>query len=119
MTTQTLSIAPDEARAIANGAAFGTDYFARTAVARSNILVNAPAETKYLYQDLDESGACLNLRDRYTVTFAKGQLPPVEEFWSLTLYDAYHFFVPNEIKRYSLGTKNKDHHLLIVQSLSH
>jgi hypothetical protein len=37
---------------LSNGAAFGTDYFARTAVARSNILVNAPNETKYLYQDL-------------------------------------------------------------------
>lgn len=66
------------------------------------------AETKYLYQDLDESGAHLNSRDRYTVTFAKGQLPPVKGFWSLTLYDEYHFLVPNEIKRYSLGTKNKD-----------
>ena len=29
-------------------------------------------------------------------------------FWSLTLYDEHHFFAPNEIKRYSLGTKNKD-----------
>ena len=42
-----------------NNAAFGTDYFARTAVAKSNILVNAPAETKYLYQDLDATGAVL------------------------------------------------------------
>jgi hypothetical protein len=31
----------------------------------------------------------------------------VNGFWSLTLYDEHHFFVPNEIKRYSLGTKNK------------
>lgn len=37
----------------------------------------------------------------------KDQTPPVDGFWSLTLYDAKHFFVPNEIKRYSLGTKNK------------
>ena len=29
-------------------------------------------------------------------------------FWSLTLYDQYHFFAPNAIQRYSLGTKNKD-----------
>jgi hypothetical protein len=41
------------------------------------------------------------------VTFAKEEAPPVNGFWSLTLYDAQHFFVPNEIKRYSLGTKNK------------
>jgi hypothetical protein len=42
------------------------------------------------------------------VTFAKDQAPPVHGFWSLTLYSRYHFFVPNEINRYSVGTKNKD-----------
>jgi hypothetical protein len=61
---------------LANPAAFGTDYFARTAVAKSNILVNAPKETKYLYQDLDAAGARLNSANRYTVTFAKGETPP-------------------------------------------
>jgi len=92
---------------ISNGADFGTDYFARTAVARSNILVNAPNETKYYYQDLDMSGARLNGANRYTVTFAKDQTPPVNGFWSLTLYNEHHFFAPNELMRYSLGTKNK------------
>jgi hypothetical protein len=91
-----------------NGAQFGTDYFARTAVGKSNILVNKPNETKYFYQDLDASGARLNGGARYTVTFAKGGLPPVRGFWSLTLYDRYHFFAPNAIQRYSVGTKNKD-----------
>jgi hypothetical protein len=90
-----------------NNAAFGTDYFTRTAVAKSNILVNAPTETKYLYQDLDATGVRLNGANRYTVTFARDQTPPVNGFWSLTLYDEHHFFVPNEVKRYSLGTKNK------------
>jgi len=90
-----------------NNAAFGTDYFARTAVAKSNILVNAPRETKYLYQDLDAAGARLSGANRYTVTFPKDQTPPVDGFWSLTLYDAQHFFVPNDLKRFSLGTKNK------------
>jgi hypothetical protein len=95
-----------------NGAAFGTDYFTRTAVAKSNILVNIlvnkPNEAKYFYQDLDASGARLNGNNRYTVTFAKGQTPPVKGFWSLTLYNEQHFFEPNPIKRYSIGTKNKD-----------
>src|SRR6516225_955595 len=47
---------------IANGADFGADYFTRTAVAKSNILVNSPNETKYFYQDLDAAGARLNGR---------------------------------------------------------
>ena len=92
---------------ISNEAAFGTDYFTRTAAAKSNILVNAPNETKYFYQDLDEGGARLNGANRYAVTFAKDQTPPVNGFWSLTLYNEHHFFAPNELKRYSTGTKNK------------
>ena len=92
---------------IANGAAFGTDYLTRTAVAKSNILVNAPVQAKYFYQDLDASGGRLNGANRYTMTFVKDQTPPVNGFWSLTLYNEHHFFAPNELKRYSLGTKNK------------
>jgi hypothetical protein len=93
---------------ISNEAAFGTDYFTRTAVAKSNIFVNAPNETKYYYQDLDEAAERLNGANRYAVTFAKGGTPPVNGFWSLTLYNEHHFFEPNEIRRYSVGTKNKD-----------
>ena len=47
-------------------------------------------------------------RTLYAITFAKGQTPPVKGFWSLTLYNAEHFFHANPLKRYSLGTKNKN-----------
>jgi hypothetical protein len=90
-----------------NGADFGTDYFTRTAVGKSNIFVNKPTETKYFYQDLDGAGQRLNGANKYTVTFAKDQTPPVRGFWSLTLYNEHHFFQPNEIKRYSVGTKTR------------
>ncbi len=92
---------------ISNGAAFGTDYYTRAAVAKSNIFVNSARETKYFYQDSDGSGQQLNGNHAYTVTFAAGQTPPVKGFWSLTLYNQHHFFAPNEMKRYSIGTKNK------------
>ncbi|HET7527786.1 MAG TPA: DUF1254 domain-containing protein [Burkholderiaceae bacterium] len=93
---------------ISNESAFGTDYFTRTAVAKSNILVNSPNETKYFYQDLDAKGARLNSANRYTVTFPPGGAPPVHGFWSLSIYNEHHFFVANEINRFSVGTKNKD-----------
>lgn len=93
---------------ISNEAAFGSDYFTRTAVAKSNIFVNSPNETKYYYQDLDARGERLNGARGYLVTFPKNQLPPVYGFWSITLYNRHHFFEPNEVDRYSLGTKNKD-----------
>lgn len=93
---------------ISNGANFGTDYFTRTAVAKSNIYVNRPEQAQYFYQDLNADGQRLNGAHRYSVTFAQGALPPVHGFWSLTLYNEHHFFNPNELNRYSLGTKNKD-----------
>lgn len=92
---------------ISNESAFGTDYFTRTAVAKSNILVNSPNETKYFYQDLDAKGGRLNSANRYTVTFPKGGTPPVHGFWSLSIYNEHHFFVANKINRFSVGTKNK------------
>lgn len=90
-----------------NGAQFGVDYLTRAACAKANIFVNKPNETKYIYQDLDSSGTRLNGNNKYTVTFTKDQMPPVKGFWSLTMYSKEHFFVPNQLNRYSLGTKNK------------
>jgi len=91
-----------------NGAQFGYDYLTRVACAKANIFVNKPNETRYFYQDLDSSAMRLNGSNKYTVTFAKGQTPPIKGFWSLTLYNQQHFFEPNSILRYSLGTKNKN-----------
>jgi hypothetical protein len=93
---------------ISNESAFGTDYFTRTAVAKSNIMVNSPNETKYFYQDLDSKGERLTSSKRYAVTFARGATPPVHGFWSLSIYNEHHFFVANPINRFSVGTKNKD-----------
>jgi hypothetical protein len=92
---------------VINSAEFGTDYYTRTAVARSNTFINRPRETRYFYQDLDTKGARLNgAVGRYTVRFK--EIPPVKGFWSITLYDKYHFFASNELDRYSLGTKNNE-----------
>ena len=68
---------------------------------------NTPNETKYIYRDYDSEGLVLTGKNNYTITFPKGQLPPVKGFWSLTLYNEGHFFNPNPLNRYSLGTKNK------------
>jgi len=90
-----------------NNANWGYDYLNRTATARSNMFDNRPDETKYIYTDNDVHGEQLTGQNAYAITFAKGQVPPVHGFWSLTLYDAYHFFYPNALNRSSLGTKSK------------
>jgi hypothetical protein len=90
-----------------NGAHWGTDYLSRAATAKSNMYDNAPNETRYIYTDYDSDGQRLSGANRYTVSFAKGGLPPVNGFWSLTLYNKEHLFEPNRLDRFSLGTKNK------------
>jgi len=90
-----------------NNAQWGVDYFDRTGTARSNLLDNRPTETQYFYTDLDSDGKKLRGDGLYAVTFAKGQLPPVNGFWSLTLYNDKHLFHLNDLERFSLGTKNK------------
>lgn len=91
-----------------NNAQFGYDYFNRVATAKSNMFENRPNETQYFYTDFDGAGAQLNGAHSYSITFAKGEEPPVKGFWSLTLYNQHHLFSDNPLKRYSLGTKNKD-----------
>ncbi|WP_110803449.1 DUF1254 domain-containing protein [Mycolicibacterium setense] len=92
----------------ANNAQWGVDYFNRTGTAKSNMFDNRPTETQYFYTDNDSSGAPLDGKRNYSVTFAAGQEPPVKGFTSLTLYNDKHLFHANPLKRYSLGTKNKD-----------
>jgi hypothetical protein len=91
-----------------NNAQFGLDYFNRTGTAKSNMFDNRPTETQYFYTDNDGAGAQLSGSSSYEITFAKGQEPPVNGFWSLTLYNDKHLFHANNLKRYSLGTKNKN-----------
>jgi hypothetical protein len=90
-----------------NNAQWGVDYFNRTGTAKSNMFDNRPSETQYFYTDHDGAGVELNGMGNYAITFAAGQEPPVNGFWSLTLYNDKHLFHPNDIHRYSLGTKNK------------
>ncbi|MEZ2345453.1 DUF1254 domain-containing protein [Terriglobus sp. RCC_193] len=90
-----------------NGANWGFDYLSRTASAKSNMYDNAPNETRYIYTDFDSIGQRLNGSHAYTVSFPAGKTPPVDGFWSLTLYNKEHLFEPNSLSRFSLGTKSK------------
>ena len=60
------------------------------------------------FKEADNTGAVLDGNNQYTVTFAKGQIPPVKGFWSLTMYNAQKFFHPNPLDLFSRGTKNKN-----------
>ncbi len=78
-----------------NNAKADFDYFNRTGTAKSNMFDNKPNETQSFYTDNDASGASLEGSGTCAITFAKGEEPPVNGFWSLTLYNEQHFF-PSE-----------------------
>jgi len=90
-----------------NNGAFGTDYYHRAGAVKADPYDNKRNETMYFYTDTDTQLQQLVGESSYAVTFPKGQLPPVKGFWSLTMYNPEHFFYPNPLNRYALGTKNK------------
>lgn len=90
-----------------NNAEWGIDYFNRTGTARSNMFDNRPSETQYFYTDNTSNGEKMVGSENYKITFKAGELPPVNGFWSMTMYNEHHLFEPNALNRFSLGTKNK------------
>ena len=90
-----------------DNAAFGTDYFHRMGAVKAYPYSNRRNETVYFYTSNDSQSQPLVGTSSYEVTFPKGQLPPSKGFWSLTLYNPEHFFYPNALNRFALGTKNK------------
>ena len=55
---------------------------------------------------VDGDGAPYDSAQRYTLRFTKGQLPPVDAFWSITMYDTASYLVDNSIDRYALGDRS-------------
>jgi hypothetical protein len=85
---------------------FGEDYLVRSAVAFRSLAGNAPEEAIYFNANVDFTGKPLDGKYKYIMKFEKGQLPPVNAFWSLTMYDGKtYFMVENPIKRYSIGSQ--------------
>ena len=71
------------------------------------IIANDPAEAVYYNTAMDGAGQPLDGTRRYSLRFAPGQLPEVDAFWSLTLYDPTYNFTANPINRFSLGDRTK------------
>jgi hypothetical protein len=85
----------------------GFDYLLRAEIARGGY-VNDPAESIYPAAIFDTSGALLNGTQRYRIHFAKGALPPVNAFWSITAYDMKTSqLVENPFGRYAIGDRTK------------
>jgi hypothetical protein len=82
---------------------FGTDYELRGIVALIGLGANILQDAVYPTTFVDGDGKPLNGGNRYVLHFDKGQLPPVNAFWSVTMYNAQSFFVENPLDRYNIA----------------
>jgi hypothetical protein len=85
---------------------YGTRYPFRAGVAYMGLGANLPEDAIYFTAENDLEGQPLSGNNRYVIRFPKGQEPPVNAFWSVTLYNAKHFFAKNSINRYTLGDRD-------------
>ena len=87
---------------------YGTDYMKRALVAAFGWPANIDKDAVYPYTQTDSSGAQLNGANNYTLTFAKGQTPPVNGFWSITMYeiDQGWWFVPNALNKFTVSLRD-------------
>ncbi len=84
---------------------YGHDFLARATVVKGGY-GNLPEESLYAAALCDRDGNLLTGRGKYRIRFAKAELPPVNAFWSIAVYDIRSGkLVENEIRRYSLGDR--------------
>lgn len=85
---------------------FGDDFLRRAGEQALVGAANDPAESVYLVNYHDPNGEKLS-SGHYELRFAPGQLPPVDAFWSLTVYKEDLHLVPNAAGRYSVGDRTE------------
>ncbi len=86
--------------------AYGTNYLQRAFLNLQGPGWNLPEDAVYPIARVDGDGRKLNGAHEYVIHIAKGEQPPVEGFWSLTMYDPDGFFVPNPLNRVVLSQRD-------------
>ncbi len=94
------------AAAFGNRDFFNGDWLLRAAAARVGIYGLDAEEAMYPMTRAAADGSELDAsKHKFTLTFPKGQLPPVNAFWSITMYDGQsQFLVANPLNRYLINS---------------
>ena len=90
-----------------NIGSYGTDYLSRAAIALWGLGANVPEDAIYPAIFNDSDGNAFNGANNYMIHFPEGQTPPVNAFWSLTMYGEDSFTVENPIDRYTIGDRSE------------
>jgi len=87
---------------------YGTNYMKRAVVAAFGWPANREKDAVYPYTEVDSAGDKLTGANKYTLTFPKGQTPPVNAFWSITMYeiDQGWWFVPNKLNKFTVSPRD-------------
>jgi hypothetical protein len=82
------------------------DWLMRAGAAKGGLFGNDAIEAMYPYTRVDAAGETLDgSKHNYTITFAAGELPPVNAFWSVTMYDGKsQLLIKNPIDRYLINS---------------
>lgn len=83
---------------------YGNYYLKRAMIAQQGLGANLPEDAIYPLNLFDSTGSPLSGSNRYSIHFEKDQLPPVQAFWSITLYDAEGYQVANSLNRFALSS---------------
>ena len=84
---------------------YGVNYIQRALVTAIGLGANRPQDAVYPTSEGPSILSSYTGEKKYVMHFDKGQLPPVNGFWSLTMYDKDYFFVPNPINRHSISAR--------------
>lgn len=85
---------------------YGTNFLQRAYIAAYGWPANVPEDADYPNTKVDSTGAPLLGIHTYRVHFTKGQTPPVNGFWSITMYDNQYFFYPNPLNKLTVSMRN-------------
>jgi hypothetical protein len=83
---------------------YGNYYLKRAIVAQLGLGANLPQDAIYPLNLGDEHGQPLDGTSDYTIHFEKSELPPVDAFWSITLYDQEGYQVANSLSRFAVSS---------------
>jgi hypothetical protein len=85
---------------------YGDYYLKRAIIAMAGLGANQTDDAIYPLNVSDADGKPVTAENKYVLHFNKGDLPPVDAFWSLTMYDADGFQIANPINRFAIGDRD-------------
>lgn len=90
-----------------HGGIYGANYLARAAISAFGWGANQLKDAVYPFTRADADGKSLSGANKYIMHFPKGEMPPVDGFWSITMYDTEFYFCPNALDKLTISRRDQ------------